>query len=101
MTGAVFQQDSSRYCSHSLIIIARMAATAAVPTAAITVRGRGFNRAKRGESSGGACEEVFEPISGVSGGETADKSDAGVFRMSRFGVTGGGGGDSCVAGSSS
>ena len=75
MTGADFQQESSRYCSHILIIVARMAATAA----AITVRGRGFNRAKRGESSGGACKQVSEPISGVSGGETADESAGWVF----------------------
>jgi len=53
MTGADFQQESSRYCSHSLIIIARMAETAAIPAAAIAVRGKGFNRAKRGEPSGG------------------------------------------------
>lgn len=79
MTGEDFQEESWRYWSHSLIIIARMVATAAIPVAAITVRGRGFDRAGGGGSSGEACEEVSEPISGVSGGETADNRETGVF----------------------
>ena len=78
MTGADFQEESSRYCSHSLIIMARMTARAAIPAAAIAVRRKGFSRAKRGEPSGGFCE-VSVPISGVSGGETVDKSGGWVF----------------------
>jgi len=47
---------------------------AAIRAAAIVVSGRRFDKAKGGESSGGACEEVSELTSGVSGGEMADES---------------------------
>jgi len=76
MAGADFQQESSRYCSHCPIMIARMAAAAAIPAEVIAVRGKGFGRAREGESSDGACEEISELVLGVSGGETADKSAA-------------------------
>ena len=60
-------------------MITSMAATATIAAAAIAVRGRGFSRAKGGESSGGGCEDISELTSRVSGGETVDKRTEQVF----------------------
>jgi len=74
----MFNKDP-RDNSHRRIVIARMAAAVAIPATTIAVRGIGFGRAGGGESSGGACEEISELVSGVSKGETADVSAAWVF----------------------
>ena len=50
----------------------------AIPAAAITVLGTGFGRAKGGKLGGGACKEISELVSGVSG-EAADGNVAWVF----------------------
>lgn len=60
-------------------MIARMAATATIAAAAIAVRGTGFGRAKRGESSRGICEDISELTSAVSGGEMGDKGTEQIF----------------------
>lgn len=59
MTGANVQHGSSRYYSHRLMVIARMAAAAAIPAAAVAVFDTGFGRIKGGEPGGGACEEIL------------------------------------------
>lgn len=53
MRGEDVQQESSRYDSNHLMTIAKLAAAAVIPTAAMAVQGAGFGRAKEGESSGG------------------------------------------------
>jgi len=73
MTGADCQ-ESGRSCSHSLIAIARIAAAAAIPAAAIAMRGTGLGGAKGGEQTGGDCGGISGLVSGVSGGEMADAS---------------------------
>lgn len=67
---ANFQQESSRYYSHCLILITELETAAA--SIAIQVRGVGFGRA-RGESSGGVCGETSGLVLGVVGGETVDE----------------------------
>lgn len=57
-----------------------MAATAAIAAATIAVQVTGFGGAKRGESSGGGCENISELLSVVYRGETVDKR---VFRAFR------------------
>lgn len=56
-------------------MIAKMATTTAILAAAITVGGTEFSRAKGAKTSGGACEEISELVSGVEG-EAADESAA-------------------------
>ena len=49
MMGGIFQQESSRYSSYSLIEITKIAAAVSIPAAVIAVRGRWWVELK-GES---------------------------------------------------